>query len=831
MNAFGLAPLLYVLPIVGVLFNTFAGIRLASADPKRGEAIAGWFATTMTLLCFGIAVLQVLSLQSNDYHAQTIPLLSWIHIPSAGLEINWAMYIDTLSATMLLVITGVGSLIHIYAIGYMHGDKDFAKFFVYLNLFVFFMLILVTGNSYLTLFVGWEGVGLCSFLLIGFWFDKPHGVGLANNRAARKAFIVNRLGDFAMILAMTLTFWVFHSLDYETVFGHALEMYESKELVPLFGSSYELGTVLSWITVLFLLGATGKSAQIPFYVWLPDAMAGPTPVSALIHAATMVTSGIYLITRSNVLFEIVRDSHVLLFGLVSTNDIVAFVGAFTALSAGLIAFTQYDVKKVLAYSTVSQLGFMIAAVGMGAYVAGMFHLVTHAFFKALLFMGSGSIIHGMEHGHHHLHDHHGHGGGHGHDDKKHDAHGHDAHGHDDHHHDDHHADEDHHDDFDPQDMRTMGGLRHKMPWTFWTYMIGTLALAGIFPFAGFWSKDEILAHAATAEYPIFLVVRVLLTLAAICTAFYMGRQIKMVFFGTARHEAAEHASESSWQMVFPLVVLAILSTAGGFLNTPYFSEAAAEAAGVGHATTAEHTTDASHEEATDDHATDESHSEETAAEEGHGEEATDDHSAEEAHDTGYYLVYEHWLEHSIQSFELTDEKVLHMPHTPVVLQLYTVAIPSTVLAILSMGLAVFVVFGSRPLKASDPDPLQVMPGIGSLWKFWSTLPLNTLYINIFVERIFNPFSDWLAFKVDWEFWHDFFHNNIIRDTFNTIADFMAEILDPKGVDGFVLGVAHGARRLADVLRVGQTGNVGNYALTLFLGVVVLVAYFVMMSGS
>lgn len=781
MNAFGLAPLLYVLPIVGVLFNTFAGIRLASADPKRGEAIAGWFATTMTLLCFGIAVLQVLSLQSHDYHAQTIPLLSWIHIPSAGLEINWAMYIDTLSATMLLVITGVGSLIHIYAIGYMHGDKDFAKFFVYLNLFVFFMLILVTGNSYLTLFVGWEGVGLCSFLLIGFWFDKPHGVGLANNRAARKAFIVNRLGDFAMILAMTLTFWVFHSLDYETVFGHALEMYESKELVPLFGSSYELGTVLSWITVLFLLGATGKSAQIPFYVWLPDAMAGPTPVSALIHAATMVTSGIYLITRSNVLFEIVRDSHVLLFGLVSTNDIVAFVGAFTALSAGLIAFTQYDVKKVLAYSTVSQLGFMIAAVGMGAYVAGMFHLVTHAFFKALLFMGSGSIIHGMEHGHHHLHDHHGHGG-HGHDDKKHDK-KHDAHGHDDHHHDDHHAAEDHHDDFDPQDMRTMGGLRHKMPWTFWTYMIGTLALAGIFPFAGFWSKDEILAHATyNNEYPMFLVVRILLTLAAICTAFYMGRQIKMVFFGTARHEAAEHASESSWPMVFPLVVLAILSTAGGFLNTPFMSQEAYKA-------------------------------------------------SKEAHEPGYNLVYEHWLEHSIQSFELTDEGVVKMPYTPTWLLIEEVAIPSTVLALLSMGLAVFVVFGSRPVKATDPDPLQVMPGIGSLWKFWSILPLNTLYINIFVERIFNPFSDWLAFKVDWEFWHDFFHNNIIRDTFNTIADFMAEILDPKGVDGFVLGVAHGARRLADVLRVGQTGNVGNYALTLFLGVVVLVAYFVMMSGS
>jgi NADH:ubiquinone oxidoreductase subunit 5 (subunit L)/multisubunit Na+/H+ antiporter MnhA subunit len=270
------------------------------------------------------------------------------------------------------------------------------------------------------------------------------------------------------------------------------------------------------------------------------------------------------------------------------------------------------------------------------------------------------------------------------------------------------------------------------------------------------------------------------------------------------------------------------------LNTPYFSDAAAEAAGVGHSTTAEHSTDTGHEEeAADDHATDEAHGDEEHATDDHATDeahATDDH-AEEAHDTGYYLVYEHWLEHSIKSFELTDEGVVHMPHTPVVLQLTTVAIPSTVLAILSMSLAVFVVFGSRPVKATDPDPLQAMPGIGSVWKFWSILPLNTLYINIFVERIFNPFSDWLAFKVDWEFWHDFFHNNIIRDTFNTIADFMAEILDPKGVDGFVLGVAKGARQLADVLRVGQTGNVGNYALTLFLGVVVLVAYFVMVSGS
>ncbi|MCA9982121.1 MAG: NADH-quinone oxidoreductase subunit L, partial [Anaerolineales bacterium] len=470
-------------------------------------------ASILVIINFVITLTLMSSLAAHDYHAEIVPLWDWFAF-IGDFHIPWAMQIDTLSVTMLAVITGVGALIHIYAIGYMHGDEGFARFFAYLNLFIFFMIILVTGNNYLMLFVGWEGVGLCSFLLIGFWFDRKHGVGLANSRAARKAFIANRVGDAAMILAMILTFWVFGTLEFEPVFAHAIEMFEAHEEIMLFGMSFQLGAVLSAITALFLIGATGKSAQLPLYIWLPDAMAGPTPVSALIHAATMVTSGIYLIVRSNVLFEIVRESNYLLFNVISTNDLVALIGASTALWAGLIAFTQWDVKKVLAYSTVSQLGFMIAAVGMGAYVAGMFHLITHALFKALLFMGSGSIIHGMEHGHHHYLDHHG---GHG---------------------DDHHGG---HDDFDPQDMRTMGGLRHKMPWTFWTYIVGTLALAGIFPFAGFWSKDEILAHAswnqtALAGEWIYPVVYVLLTLAAFCTAFYMGRQIKMVFFGEPRSE-------------------------------------------------------------------------------------------------------------------------------------------------------------------------------------------------------------------------------------------------------------------------------------------------------
>lgn len=811
MDAFSLAPLLFVLPLLGVIFNIFAGRRLVEADPQRGEPIAGWFSTTMTLSCFVIAVYLALSISANGYHAHTVYLFDWFNIPSADFYIPWAMYLDTLSSTMLLVITGVGSLIHIYAIGYMHGDKSFAKFFAYLNLFIFFMLILVTGNSYLTLFVGWEGVGLCSFLLIGFWFDKPDGVGLENNRAARKAFIANRVGDFAMILAMILTFWTFRSMEFENVFASALEMFEAKEMVifPM-GMEFSLGAVLSAITALFLVGATGKSAQIPLYIWLPDAMAGPTPVSALIHAATMVTSGIYLITRSNVLFEIVRKDGYLLFDLISTNDLVALTGACTALFAGLIAFTQFDIKKVLAYSTVSQLGFMIAAVGMGAYVAGMFHLMTHAFFKALLFMGSGSVIHGMEHGHHHLHEHHGH---------------------DEHHGDDHDAH--HEDEFDPQDMRFMGGLRHKMPWTYRTYMVGTLALAGIFPLAGFWSKDEILAHASKNGIMLFEVVGWILTAAAFCTAFYMGRQIKMVFFGEPRHEAVEHVPESAPTMVFPLMVLAVAVIIGGFFNTPFFANENAIVAGYGPAYVpgyvAEEVPSESHAEEGDAHGdADDSHH----AEESHG--ADDGHHAEESHgaedhagghhDAGNFLLYEQWLEHSIPSFELTNEKVLKMPKTPVVLQ-FDVATISTVSAVLGLVLALMVFYRHKPQDAHDRDPLQSTP----IW-WMSVLPFDTLFIKGFVESVFNPFSKILAERVDWDFWHDFFHDRIIRDTFVALANFLRDVFDPKGVDGVVNGTAKTMRRLADVLRVTQTGHVGNYALSLFFGVVAVVSYFIYMTN-
>ena len=633
-----------VFPLLGFLFNALVGRRFTESSGSVGEKWSGWAGTTMALASFAVAVTLAFSLAANEFHSGVVTMFDWFNITSAStgftFHIPWAIQVDTLSVTMMLVVTGVGSLIHIYAIGYMHGDKDFSRFFAYLNLFLFFMLILVSGNTYLMLFVGWEGVGLCSFLLIGFWFQE-----WKNADAARKAFVANRVGDLAMILAMILTFWTFGSLEFEPVFEHAVEMFEHPEMIHIAGLEMSFAAMLTAICVLLLVGATGKSAQIPLLVWLPDAMAGPTPVSALIHAATMVTSGIYLIVRSSVLFELVRESGELSILGLSAPDLVAYVGAITALYAGLIAFTQYDVKKVLAYSTVSQLGFMIAAVGMGAYVAGMFHLITHAFFKALLFLGSGSIIHGMEHGHHELH-HEGHGDSH----------------------DEHAAQHQHQDDhFDPQDMRTMGGLRDKMPRTFWTYMVGSLALAGIFPLAGFWSKDEILAHANANHFPLIYWI---LGVAAFCTAFYMGRQVKMVFFGQPRHPAAEHVHESDNYMTTPLVILAILAILGGLLNFPFLSEGTLEAAG--------------------------------------------DHAA------GANLVLEQWLEHSLEVFHLYEEGVIHLPHTPLNLQ-YLVAGLSTLFAVVAIGLSFFVVYRDKPAEATDRDPLQSTP----IW-WMSVLPLNSL---------------------------------------------------------------------------------------------------------
>lgn len=506
MNAetiFTLVPWVVFIPLIGILVNWLVGGRL-------GEKGVGAVASLAALGSFVIAVLLAVGLSQQPEGANVV-VARWMLI--GDLDINWALRVDTLSVTMMLVVAGVGTLIHIYSIGYMHADvrhqgdpARFRRFFLYLNLFVASMMILVSADNYLAMFVGWEGVGLCSYLLIGFWFERGAG-GFGNAKAAKKAFVVNRIGDFGFLIAMFLMFWGFRTLSFEGVFAAA--------------SAAAPGLILA-ITLFFLLAVTGKSAQLPLFVWLPDAMAGPTPVSALIHAATMVTAGVYLIARSQPLFAAADLA----------QGVVTGVGAATALLAATVALGQFDIKRVLAYSTISQLGFMVAAVGMGATVAGMFHLTTHAFFKALLFLGAGSVILGMERGHERAHS-----GEHA---------GHETPA------------------FDPQDMRNMGGLRRKMPLTFWVYLIGALALAGIPPLSGFFSKDEILASALAARPVVFYV----LLAAAFFTALYVGRQLLLVFFGPARTEPAAQAGESPALITVPLVVLALLAFFGGGLNFP-----------------------------------------------------------------------------------------------------------------------------------------------------------------------------------------------------------------------------------------------------------------------
>ncbi|MSP11453.1 MAG: NADH-quinone oxidoreductase subunit L [Chloroflexi bacterium] len=474
---FDLVVLVILLPLLGVIVNAFFGRRLG----ERWVSYIGPGAVGLSFLVALILVLSLAGLPVDQRHHETI---LWTWIPIGNFQVDLGFLLDPLSAVMILIITGVGFLIHIYSVGYMHGDPRFARYFTYLNLFVASMLTLVLGNNFLVLFMGWELVGLCSYLLIGFWFER-----VSASDAAVKAFVVNRIGDFGFILGVMLIWTTFGTLHFTEVFEAAEKSLQSGAPVAIA------------ITLLLLIGATGKSAQIPLYVWLPDAMAGPTPVSALIHAATMVTAGVYMMARSHVLFELAPF----------TGQVVAWIGAATALLAASIGVAQYDIKKVLAYSTVSQLGFMVAAAGMGAFGAAMFHLTTHAFFKGLLFLGAGSVIHGVH---------------------------------------------------DEQDMRKMGGLRSSMPTTFWTFVVAALALAGIPPLSGFFSKDEILATASSQNIGIYL----LLTIAAFLTAFYIGRQVLMVFFGQARSDV--HAHESPRVMTIPLIVLAVFAAIAGFFNLP-----------------------------------------------------------------------------------------------------------------------------------------------------------------------------------------------------------------------------------------------------------------------
>ena len=818
-----IAPFIILFPAVGAFINFFWGMKMGD----RASALVGIIASSLT---FVVALGLLSALIANDYNPIVVnpPFLdNWIKIDT--LEISWATRVDTLSVTMMMFVTFVGTLIHIYASGYMAGDPRFSRFFAYLNMFLAFMLILITGNNFLMMFVGWEGVGLCSYLLIGFWWDKPNGEGWKNSNAARKAFIANRIGDFGVLMAIFLMFWAFGTLDFykpgeetnptagahhgdshaeeeahsestdeahtteeektteeshEKAYvtfnategegegdGHATQdnshgetdghgapaityiAYDTKgaELHQLgvFGQTayyakaeketgeskmFSLGPIdmsfevlLVLITLFMLLGASGKSAQIPLFVWLPDAMAGPTPVSALIHAATMVTAGVYMMVRSNIMF----------YNAELTSFVVVLVGGTTAIVAGFIALGQFDIKRVLAYSTVSQLGFMVAAVGLGAYVAAIFHMMTHAFFKALLFLGSGSVIHGVEHGHHHAHEHADEG--------------------------DHHAEDHHHDEhFDPQDMRNMGGLSKKMPITYITYLIGTFALAGLWPFAGFWSKDEILADAwlvgfEKGELKGFIALGLLIAAAGF-TAFYMWRQIEMVFHGKARTEAAEQASENGPAIVNPLIILAFFSVVIGFINIP--TGAGIFAVGV----------DGS---------------------------------------IGLHVLG-NFLEHSIfaSAFVLP-------PFQPLI------ALTALGIGIGAIVLARGIYGGVKAINVEGKDPLEADPAIGVVW---AIAHARMYWDEIYFALIIRPYiriADFLANAVDWVFLHDYFHDSVLLKGYKSIGQLLSKPIDLGIIDGAVNGFGTLARRASGLLRNVQTGYVRTYAFALFLGVLLV----------
>jgi len=485
MVTINLIYLTVLLPLLGFLFNGIFGRKI------KNEKIIGMTGSATVGLAFLLvlsAFIQTINLPI-DHRSNTVSLFTWLNV--GGLNIKFSYLVDQLSLTMALIVTGVGFLIHIYSIGYMHGDKSFWRFFAYMNLFIFSMMNLILGDNFLVLFLGWEGVGLCSYLLIGFWYDRNFEKG-TTSQAAKKAFVVNRIGDFGFLLGMFLIYMTFDTLNFKEVFARAATYPVSE-------------TTFTFIALFLFIGAAGKSAQIPLYIWLPDAMAGPTPVSALIHAATMVTAGVYMMSRASIIFV---SSPVMM-------TVITIVGLATAFFAATIGLVQNDIKKVLAYSTVSQLGYMFAAAGTGAFSSSIFHLMTHAFFKALLFLGAGSVIHGMH---------------------------------------------------DEQNIQKYGGLKKYMPKTYATFLIAALAISGIPGFSGFFSKDEILWSTYANAGFVFWLVGVM---TAVLTAFYMFRLVTLTFLGNEKFDSKNvHPHESSAVMTVPLIILAFLSIVGGYIGLP-----------------------------------------------------------------------------------------------------------------------------------------------------------------------------------------------------------------------------------------------------------------------
>ena len=643
-NLLDLAWVIPALPALGAVILLLFGKRI-------GEPKAGWLATTMMVLAFLASVVVFFALRSLDPEQRANVSQGFTWIESGGFHVDFRFLVDPLSSTMTLFVTGIGALIHLYAIGYMHGDPRFSRFFAYMNLFAASMLVLVLGSNFLLTFLGWEGVGLCSYLLISFWFERNSAAV-----AGKKAFVTNRVGDFGFMLAMFLIFEKLGSLDYG--------------VMNVGGPHLSNGTATA-IALLLFVGAMGKSAQLPLHIWLPDAMEGPTPVSALIHAATMVTAGVFLVVRAHVFFDV--SAH--------AGDIVAWVGAITALFAATVAVVQNDIKRVLAYSTISQLGYMFLGAGVGAYGAAIFLMVAHAFFKALLFLGAGSVIHGMH---------------------------------------------------DEQDMRRMGGLKKWMPITAGTFIIGWLAIAGVIPFAGFWAKDDILAKAWFGNnYGLWAVGLI----AALMTAFYMTRQVWLVFYGPERWrddaelvdapaEAAHpvrEPHESQWLMTIPLIVLAVFSILGGLLDLPFV--------------------------------------------------------------TNRLDYLDRWLEPSLVG---AHEPIASSFSTGLLLS--TIALTVAVVGII-LGRAVYL----NGLNADGTDPtVQRLGGFARVLE-------NGYYLD---------------YGVGWAVSHPI----------TWFANFLADDVDHKVIDGAVNGIGTVSREAGGGLRRLQTGLVRNYALAIVLGTLLLLTY-------
>ena len=650
--------LILLLPLAGALVNGV--VPLFQARLRTRETLIGTIGTTVVAVPFLLTLYLFLTYGGDPIVAD---FYTWM--AAGDLDLSFAYRVDELSLIMTLVVTGVGGVIHLYSIGYMHGDEGYWRFFAYLNLFIFAMLNLVLANNLPVLFLGWEGVGLCSYLLIGFWYTD-----LSNSSAANKAFIVNRIGDFAFLIAMFLVFRELGTLSFDVVLAQGPDLPTA---------------TLNWIVFLFFLGATGKSAQIPLFVWLPDAMAGPTPVSALIHAATMVTSGLYLLAR---LSALVLSAPVVM-------AIIAVTGAATALMAATIAVAQTDIKRVLAYSTVSQLGYMFMAAGVGAFFVSIFHVVTHAFFKACLFLGSGSVIHGMEEVEHSL-----------------EQDGQDV------------------EDFDPQDMRTMGGLKEYMPATSTTYLLATLAISGIPLTAGFFSKDEILFKAfefGYAGHGYAWAVWAVGVLTALLTAFYMMRSYVLTFEGEPRWSASDrhepHESPSS--MTIPLWTLGVLSLVGGFIGLPAVIQG------------------------------------------------------------GDWNWIHHYL--GAEYGGPVAEASLH-GHVPLALEWGLIGLSSAI-------------------------------ALGTVYYTWAVYSAQGLEYDAFLQaRLPGLYRTWR----DKYYWDDFYENVVVETVIDGLGRKAFAAFDTHVVDGAVNGVARLAQRASALLRLTQTGIVQNYALSLVLGVVLVV---------